>query len=125
MARSGRWEEVGERFIELDAAGKSARQIREELGVSERCVNRWRRRLGTSQESPPRHPPEHKDIARALVEDGCPKAEIARTINAGVETIARWFPDAEWWTPQETMRFARDTRAVRPVAGKLSARRPE
>lgn len=117
MAKPGKWDSVGELFIELDRAGKSAAQIASELGVSDRFVQRWRRRLGLSKDFRSRHSQSDRDLARQLVEDGCPRAEVARTVGASVDTIDRWFPDATWWTRAETLQFARDIKSSRSVGG--------
>lgn len=87
------------RVDELTAAGKSPAFIARELGITERSVSRHKRRLQISGPAAvPLTPEEHAKI-RALLEDGCPYSEIARTLGRNVGTIQRHYPNQSKWEP--------------------------
>lgn len=92
-----RWEE----FLLLPE-GVSLAESARRLGCDHRQVSRYRERAGRAQSPARPHPVEHRELAARLIEDGCPIAEVARTVNAHHKTIRHWFPDAPAWTPQES-----------------------
>ena len=72
------------------------------LGCDPRQVSRYRERAGRALPPAQPHSVEDRELAARLIEDGCPIAEVARTVNAHHKTIRHWFPDAPAWTPQES-----------------------
>ena len=92
-----RWEE----FLLLPE-GLSLAEAARRLGCDKRQVTRYRARAGIAGPAPAPHRPEDRELAARLLEDGCPIAEVARTVNANHTTIRRWIPDAPAWTPQQS-----------------------
>ena len=94
---------VHERFIELDAQGRSASEIARALGTCARTISRWRKVAGRSQGEGRKPPtaPELLQQARALIDDGCSIAEAARTIGVSPMTLGTRLPDAPRYTHQQ------------------------
>lgn len=113
------------RFLELDAAGFSARQIAAEMRVSDRTVVRWRRDAGRSGETWPAHPVADRARAAVLLEEECPVAEVARTVGADFHTVVRWFPDARRMSRSEVgqLRAMYSKAARRGVSVRVSDRK--
>jgi IS30 family transposase len=86
-----------QRIAQLTLAGKSARQVAEEVGVTKRTVQRARMRTGVAK--PPRQPLAGDEIrcAETLLDDGASYTEVARTLGRHPETIARNFPGRSTW----------------------------
>lgn len=85
----------------LTVAGCSAQQIADRVGCSRRQVTRDRRALGILQR-PPREAltEEQLSTAQALLEDGCSRSEVARTLGVYESTIRRRFPGHVWSAQQ-------------------------
>lgn len=100
-------------FLWCEHSGMSAQQIAERFGVSSRTVVRWRNRmhLGHIPRHEP-HPPEDREVARRLLDDGCSISETAKTVGVSRPTIRRWFPDATPWTKQQASQHAAFTRRM-------------
>lgn len=88
----------------LTEQGFSAAQIAERLGCAPRAVTRARAALGIQGPhgdlAGARATPERLEQARALIEDGCSQAEVARTLGMSKRTLRRHFPDAQWTSEQ-------------------------
>ncbi|MFK0072677.1 hypothetical protein [Arthrobacter woluwensis] len=88
----------------LTVSGCTSERIARELGVTARTVTRDRVALGIAQ-NPVRLSPEQEHQIAALVEDGAPFHEIARTVGVSPEAIRRRHP-GRGWTPSQTARHA-------------------
>ena len=84
----------------MTLAGATLAECAAEVGLSIWGVRDARRRLGI--QGPPRNPlpPDVTERARAMVDDGCSFAEIARTLAIGEATLRRHFPGRSWTTDQ-------------------------
>ena len=79
----------------------SAREIAEELGVSERTVTRRRARLGISDGGARvALTPEQKALAKEMLEDGASYAEVGRTVGRHASTVKKHFPGYGWTVQQ-------------------------
>jgi transposase len=79
------------RVLELTRAGCTISQIAKSLGVTYRTIERDRLKLGLAKQPRPMTE-EELTWARAMLEDGCPYAEVARTLRRNVGTITDRFP---------------------------------
>lgn len=87
--------------VRLTREGMSASQIAAQLGICERTVQRYRRVAGISQgASGVPMTAEELELARRLIEDGCSRCEVARTVGRHANTIARYFPESGWTREQ-------------------------
>lgn len=103
---------IPDRFFELDDMDWSAREIAQELRVSPRTVQRWRRASGRSRgDAPVPFPVEAREFVAALVADGCSLCEAARTVGTAKKTVYRWFPDAPRWSRSEAGGFRFERKA--------------
>lgn len=94
-------------FLACDRAGMSARQLSERFGVTDRTVQRWRKRLGIKhRQYVQKHPKSDRDLVEHLLDEGCSFAEAARTVGVAASTIRQWFPDRKPWTRQECSEYA-------------------
>lgn len=86
-------DEEHQRIGDLTAGGWSLREIAEHLNVNERTVSRHRVKLGLAA---PRtaYDDVDWDLAARLVAEGCPAAEVARTIGAHPKYVCARFPGA-------------------------------
>ena len=84
----------------MTLAGATLAKCATEVGMSISGVRDARRRLGI--QGPPRNPLTQDMVQRAcaMVDDGCPFAEIARTLGIGEATLRRHFPGRSWNTGQ-------------------------
>jgi DNA-binding CsgD family transcriptional regulator len=75
--------------------GCTAQQIGDELGINQRTVRRIRSVTGTSR---PVRRMTAEDRARAerMLDDGCSRYEVARTIGISPPTIEYHFPGRRW-----------------------------
>lgn len=90
-----------ERAATLTREGLSATEIADILGVSTRTVARYRRRTGTQLGEPsPRLADDQIEWIRQLLDDGCSRAETARTVGVSPNTVCRHFPDKHWTREQ-------------------------
>lgn len=98
-----------EAVAELTGMGRSASAIAEVLGITERSVQRYRRRLGISQRPPVPLTESQLVAAAQLLDDGCSYTEVARTIGCAGNTVARHFPGCGWTRAQinEHLRMTR------------------
>ena len=97
----------------MTLAGCSAQQIADHIGCSRRVVIRDRRALGILQR-PARQALTAGQLAtaQALLDDGCSRTEVARTLGVWESTIRRRFP-CHAWTPQQCADHARTIRKGR------------
>jgi len=107
-------------FEELQARGMSSRKIAAALGVDQRTVLRWRKRVGVSLGPVAARPQVDRDHVRQLLDDGCSIAEAARTVGVHPHTVTRWFPDAPRWTPRERGQMAALMRRMKAVEREMS-----
>ena len=90
-----------ERAATLTREGRSATEIADILGVSPRTVARYRRMTGTQLGEPsPRLTDNQIELIRQLLEDGCSRAETARTVGVSPHAVRRHFPDKHWTREQ-------------------------
>lgn len=75
--------------------GVPAHLIAERLHVTTRTVQRWRRRLGVSQD-PRRWTPQELHTAQTLLADGASYHEVARTLDRAHQEVARKVPGFGW-----------------------------
>ncbi|QDF18531.1 hypothetical protein SEA_PUPPER_45 [Gordonia phage Pupper] len=80
------------RVVELTRQGMSGVAIADQLGIAERSVRRIRRRAGVSLPTSPPTPPETLSRALEMLQDGCPYAEVSRTLGVPVCTLRRRIP---------------------------------
>lgn len=101
--------EIKDRIVSLTRQGKSASCIAQALGVTTRAVTRERARERARRGIPgPANSPltdDEKRVAAALLDDGAPVSEVARTLGRNPTTIHRHFPGRAW-TPLEAAQFA-------------------
>lgn len=101
------------RFIELDDAGWSGRQMAKELKVNERTITRWRAATGRAKrEAPVTHPQSDRDRAAAMIADGAPFQEAAAAVGVSFHTIRHWFPDAKAWTKSQAGQYGQMSRRL-------------
>lgn len=82
-----------ERAARLTRQGYTATEIAEDLGVTTRSVQRYRREAGISR--PPhafRWTPEADETARRMLDSGSTRAAVARAIGAAHATVSRRYP---------------------------------
>jgi transposase len=102
-----------DRFLELDDAGWSGRQIAKDLGVAERTVCRWRALTGRAkQEAPATHPASDRARAAEMIADGAPIQEAAAAVGVTYATVRRWFPDAQAWTKSQAGQYGQMSRRL-------------
>ena len=89
-----------DRVMELTRDGRSARDIAEILGITERSVLRHRRAAGLSREPGTPMTADELRRAEALLNDGCSLQEVARTLGRSARTIKRRFPGRAWTRAQ-------------------------
>lgn len=105
-----------DRFLELDDAGWSGRQIAKELGVNERTVCRWRAATGrTKHEAPATHPMSDREQAAAMIADGAPFQEAAAAVGVTYATLRRWFPTAQAWTKSQAGQYGQMSRRLTAI----------
>lgn len=80
-------------MLELHGDGMSTREIANELNLAEGTVCRIKRGLGIPSKYRFPWMDEQLAQAKALLEDGCPYAEVARTIGCRIDVVRRKFPD--------------------------------
>lgn len=98
----------------LTVSGWPSERIAHELGVTARTVTRDRVALGIAQPWRTVSPEQEHAIA-ALVEDGAPFREVARTVGVSLETIRRRHP-GRGWTPAQAAEYGHLMRqTVRPA----------
>lgn len=103
-------------FLACERSGMSAARLAERFNVTTKTVERWRRRLNVSHPVTAKYPPSVRHRLEALVEDGCPIKEAARTVGIAPRTAYRWLPDHQRWTREETGRYAVMVRELGRVA---------
>ncbi|TXH58301.1 MAG: hypothetical protein E6Q97_02545 [Desulfurellales bacterium] len=94
-----------EKVVELTARGWTAKQISENLGLTERTVQRYRKSAGISEPPLPRVSDAQFDAALRLLEDGAPYSEAAATVGCSAHALRRRFP-GQGWTKLEVARFS-------------------
>lgn len=102
-----------DRVAELTRDGKSITEIAVVLNVTARTVQRDRASLGISR--PVDRPPLTKDeldTICALLDDGAPAKEAARTVGCSDRTVRKHFP-GRGWTAQQTAEFVAAVRQAR------------
>lgn len=80
----------------LTEQGKSIPEIAREVGCTERHVSRLRAKLGISRPHHGRTHPltqEERTQIEAMIADGAPRIEIARTLGIGRSTLVRHYPE--------------------------------
>jgi hypothetical protein len=85
-----------ERVKAMTLAGKSAADIAAALGVTERTVVRDRVAAGCGQPPQPPITDDELRTAAAMLDDGCPVEEVARTIGRSPRQLAQRFPGRTW-----------------------------
>lgn len=101
------------RFLELDDAGWSGRQMAKELKVNERTITRWRAATGRAKrEAPVAHPQSDRDRAAEMIADGAPFQEAAAAVGVSFHTIRHWFPDAKAWTKSQAGQYGQMSRRL-------------
>ena len=86
-------ERLRERVADLTAAGLTAAVIADRIGCSQRHVVRLRTATRTEPLPAPVESSADWELAARLVEDRCPRTEVARTIGVSEAVVARRFPD--------------------------------
>ena len=89
-----------EQVTAMTRQGMTADQIGAALGIAPRNVVRHRVAAGIAQPASVRVTDAQWQTAERMLDDGCPLAEIARTIGADSKTIATHFP-GRGWTKQQ------------------------
>jgi IS30 family transposase len=91
-----------ERVTRLTAAGWSAAEIAEDLGVTPRSITRLRAKAGlTNGVQIPRWTPEQVELFDRLLTEGWSYREISRTHHVNEGTLSRRFPGRGWKTEQK------------------------
>jgi IS30 family transposase len=91
-----------ERVTRLTAAGWSAAEIAEDLGVTPRSVTRLRAKAGlTNGVQIPRWTPQQVELFDRLLTEGWSYREISRTHHVNEGTLSRRFPGRGWKTEQK------------------------
>jgi methylphosphotriester-DNA--protein-cysteine methyltransferase len=88
-----------EEFLRLHHEGRSLTQLADQFHITTRHATRLRKDLGVAQLSPKssrRVDAAWKAAASALLDDGVPMAEVARTLGWNEATVARHFPGRGW-----------------------------
>lgn len=98
----------------MTLAGYPRDKIADRAGCSPRQVTRDRHALGISQR-PPNAPLTDQQLAFAqqLLDDGCSRAEVARTLGVYESTIRRRFPNHKW-TPAQVADYIATLEQDRP-----------
>lgn len=97
-----------ELIVRLKRERKSLREIAEAAGCEPRTVQRSLRRSKVPPEKqPPPYSEEELAFARALLEDGCPYGEVARTIGRNRDRLAEKLPGYGITDPGERLAIAR------------------
>ena len=112
--------EITARVAELTRQRLSAPIIAEILGVSTRTVQRARKRAGVSQPAMKLFSDDEKRRAQALLDDGAPIAEAARTLGRSHTTLARCFREHPRWTPAQISEAAAWGRAMARIERKVA-----
>lgn len=117
LVRSGRphWRETRSRVVELTNDGKTAKDIAEILGITERSVTRHRSRAGIARAVKPPLTQSELDAARQLLCDGASYKDVARTIGCSSTRLAHHLPGYAW-TYQEIGRHSRMMAAFARIA---------
>lgn len=93
-----------EQIAALTRQGKTAAQIAELLGCTERTVSRVRIETGTAKPVSPYSgkpvSPERLEQARLMLNDGAPWSEISRTLHISEHSLAKHFPGTQWTREQ-------------------------
>jgi DNA-binding CsgD family transcriptional regulator len=82
--------------VELTRQGLSTPQIADKLGITDRSVQRHKIAAGIAVERHPLLSEAETRWAEMLLDDGCPYAEVARTLDRSISTIRRVFPGRTW-----------------------------
>ena len=83
----------------LEVADRRNSEIAESFHVTERTVVRWRTRMGVNLREPATpHSLGDRERARQLLDEGCSRAEVGRTLGVAGRTVHRWFPDEPGWS---------------------------
>jgi len=77
---------------EMRERGKRPCEIAAALGITERSVHRYLEKLGMTQPQVYPWSEEELRLARSLLEDECPYAEVARTLGVNVGIVQNRFP---------------------------------
>lgn len=82
--------------------GQTLAAIAQALDCSVSAVIKIRHEVGVSSPAYNRLTPERKARIEAMLDDGCPYAEISRTLHVDHETLTRHFPGRAWTREQQT-----------------------
>lgn len=107
-------------FLMRHQEGLSAAQLADIFHISTRHVARLRRELGVAQPAPHsarRMGPEWKAKAGALLDEGAPVQEVARTLGCNESTVNRHFPGRGW----DKSTVGRHAKAIRNANEELEA----
>jgi transcriptional regulator with XRE-family HTH domain len=107
-------------FLIRHQEGLSAAQLADIFHISTRHVARLRRELGVAQPSPHsarRMDAEWKAKAGALLDEGAPIKEVARTLGCDEDTVHRHFPGRGW----DRTTVARHGKAIRDANEEFEA----
>jgi hypothetical protein len=85
-----------ERVKAMTLAGASAADIAAAVGVAERTVVRDRAAAWCGQPPRPQLTDDELRTAAAMLDDGCPVEEVARTIGRNPRHLAHRFPGRTW-----------------------------
>ena len=81
--------------------GQTLATIAQALDCSVSAVIKIRHEVGVSRPMHNRLSPERKARIEAMLDDGCPYAEISRTLHVCHETLTRHFPGRAWTREQQ------------------------
>lgn len=107
-------------FLMRHQEGLSAAQLADIFHISTRHVARLRRELGVAQPAPHsarRMDAEWKAKAGALLDEGAPIKEVARTLGCDEYTVHRHFPGRGW----DKTAVGQHGKAVRDAADQFEA----
>lgn len=122
IAQRCNWDEIAR----LTKAGRSIGEIADLTGCTRRTVSRVRNRLLLSKPPSLPYSEEEKRLALALLEDGCPYTEVARTLNRSPQRLGEKFPGYGMPTPEDALEYGRNLRAFERLVRRLGLdERPE
>lgn len=98
------------RAVQLHLAGWTVPKIADELGVTQRSVQRYLEQAGMRRGAP-RLSEEEVAKAAALLEEGMSAAQAATVLGRSPKTLRRRFPDRKW-TLSQAGRFGQMVRRL-------------
>lgn len=105
-SKRSHWRETRSRVVDLTNDGKTAKDIAEILGITERSVTRHRSKAGIARVVKPPLTEGELAAARELLSGGASYEEAARTIGRDGNRLAHHLPGYAW-TPQQVGHHSR------------------